>query len=179
MGNRPWNAALIATVCLAGIGVALATDAPLPAPKLPATVAADLKTIADQCAEVGGKPQTGDAVKRADLNGDGKEDFVIGTGSVNCDGAASIYGDREKWVGVYVGDGKGGAANAFIDAVYGVTIDGTGPAARLWLTVSGEQCGKKPAKDFASENFCDRPIVWNPATKKFDYAPVTTVRMIE
>ena len=95
-------------------------------------------------------------MKRADLNGDGKEDFVLDTGSVNCDGAASIYGDREKWVGVYVGDGKGGATSAFIDSVYGVTIEGTGSAARLWLTVSGEQCGKKPAKDFASENFCDR-----------------------
>ncbi len=180
MRNSPWNAVLPATIaCLAVTGPARAADAPNPTPKLPAAVAADLKTIADQCAEVGGTPRTGDAVKRADLNADGKEDFVIYTGSVNCDGAASIYGDREKWVGVYVGDGKGGAASAFIDSVYGVTIEGTGPAARLWLTVSGGQCGKPPAKDFASENFCDRPVLWNPATKKFDYAPVTAVRTIE
>ncbi len=180
MRNRPWNAVLIAIVtCLAGTGIAGAADAPKPARKLPATVAADLKAIADQCTEVGGMPRTGDAVKRADLNGDGREDFVIDTGSVNCDGAASIYGDREKWVGVYVGDGKGGATNAFVDSVYGVTIEGTGTAARLWLTVSAGQCGKPPAKDFASENFCDRPVVWNPATKKFDYAPVTAARMLE
>jgi len=180
MRQGPWNAILLATIaCLTGSVVALAADAPAPATTLPAAVAADLKTIADQCTEVGGTPRTSDAVKRADLNGDGQEDFVIDTGSVNCDGAASIYGDREKWVGVYVGDGKGGAASAFIDTVYGVTFEGSGPTARLWLTVSGEQCGKKPAVDFASENFCDRPILWNPATKKFDYAPVTTVRMIE
>ena len=179
MRSSPWNLTLMAAACLAGTGIALAADAPIPAPKLPATVATDLQTLADQCTEVGGKPLTGDAVKRADLNGDGREDFVIDAGSVNCDGAASIYGDREKWVGVYVGDGKGGAATAFIDSVYGVTIEGTGTAGRLWLTVSGEQCGKQPAKDFASENFCDRSLLWNPATRKFDYAPVATVLMIE
>jgi hypothetical protein len=53
------------------------------------------------------------------------------------------------------------------------------PVAKLWLTVSGERCGKKPAKDFASEAFCDRPLAWNPSTKKFEYAPVASVRMIE
>jgi hypothetical protein len=180
MRSSPWSAGLVAAVaCLAGPGAALAADPPVPAPRLPPTVAADLKAIADQCTDAGGKPLTGDAVKRADLNADGKEDFVLDTGSVNCDGAASIYGDREKWVGVYVGDGKGGATSAFTDAVYGVTIEGTGPSSRLWLTVSGQQCGKKPAPDFASENFCDRAIVWNAGTKKFDYAPVSTVRMIE
>jgi len=181
--NGPWNIALIAAVIsLAGTGIVLAADVPArpaAASPLPSKVTADLRSIADQCTEVGGTPRTGDAVKRADLNGDGKEDFVIDTGSVNCDGAASIYGDREKWVGVYAGDGKGGATSAFVDSVYGVSIEGAGPAARLWLTVSAGQCGKKPAKDFASENFCERSILWNPATKKFDYAPVTTVRMIE
>lgn len=180
MRNSPWSAVLLATItCLAGSVVARAADAPVPATKLPAAVAADLKTIADQCTEVGGTPQTADAVKRADLNGDGKDDFVLDTGSVNCDGAASIYGDREKWVGVYAGDGKGVATSAFGGSVYGVSIEGTGPAARLWLTVSGEQCGKKRARDFSSENFCNRSILWNPATRKFDYAPVATVRMIE
>ncbi|MEQ1802251.1 MAG: hypothetical protein ABL989_10040 [Gammaproteobacteria bacterium] len=176
MYNRHWSA-ILAVAGAAAAGLACAADAP--APGLPATIAADLKSIADQCTEVGGKPRTGDAVKRADLNGDGKEDFVIDTGSVNCDGAASIYGDREKWVGVYAGDGKGGATSAFTDSVYGVAIDGTGATAKLWLTVSAGMCGKKPAKDFATENFCDRAVVWNPATKKFDYAPVGTVRMIE
>ena len=72
-----------------------------------------------------------------------------------------------------------GAKSAFNDWVYGATIEGSGPAARLWLTVSGEQCGKKPAADFASENFCDRSIAWNAKTQKFDYAPVSTVRMIQ
>jgi hypothetical protein len=45
--------------------------------------------------------------------------------------------------------------------------------------VSGQACGKPPAKDFASEKFCDRALVWNAKTRKFDYAPVSTVKMIQ
>jgi hypothetical protein len=47
------------------------------------------------------------------------------------------------------------------------------------LTVSGQACGKKPAPDFASESFCERAVVWNSKTQAFDYAPVSTVKMIE
>jgi hypothetical protein len=37
----------------------------------------------------------------------------------------------------------------------------------------------QPAADFASETFCDRAVDWNPRTQSFDYAPVSTVKMIE
>jgi len=148
-------------------------------PKLPAAVAKDLADVAAMCTEFGGKAHTGDAVKRADLNGDGKEDYVLFVGDVRCDGAPSIYGDRQKGVTVYVGDGAGGARTAFSDAVFNSNIEGAGPAAKLWLGVSGQACGKPPAKDFASENFCDRAIAWNAKAQKFDYAPVSTVRMIQ
>jgi len=148
-------------------------------PKLPAAVSADLAAIASECTGVGGKAHTHEAVKRADLNGDGKEDYVLDVGSIGCEGAASIYGDRQKGVTVYVGDGAGGARNAFSAWVYGATLEGTGPAARLWLTVSGEACGKRPAASFASESFCDRYVQWDAKTQKFDFAPVSTVKMIQ
>ena len=148
-------------------------------PQLPAIVAAGVKYLDDTCREVGGKPLNSAVVKRVDLNGDGKEDFVLDVGAANCEGAASIYGDREKAVAVYIDDGKGGATEAFNDSVYGVTIEGTGPAAKLWLTVTAQQCGKKPAVDFASENFCDRALNWDAQTRKFQYAPVATVRMLQ
>lgn len=147
--------------------------------KLPPTVATDLKAIAAECSAVGGTPHTDGAIKRVDLNADGNDDYVLDVGSVSCDGAASIYGDRTKGVTVYVGDARGGAVAAFTDSVYGAKVEGSGAAAKLWLTVSGAQCGKKPAADFASEAFCDRALSWNPTTSKFDYAPVSTVRMVE
>ena len=142
--------------------------------KLPTVVAASVKSLDDTCRAVGGTPRTGD-----DLNAAGKEDLVVDVGSANCDGAASIYGDREKGVAVYVGDGMCNATETFSDAVYGVTIEGEGAAAKLWLTVSAQRCGKKPAVDFATESFCDRALVWNAQTKQFDYAPVSTVRMLQ
>ncbi len=162
--------------CLAAPGPAPAADA---TPKLPPAVAADVKSNADQCTEAGGKVDTKGAVQRADLNGDGIEDYVTLAGWIRCEGFASLYGDREKAVAVYVGDGKGGATAAFNDFVFDAKIEGAGAAARLWLDVMGQMCGKKPAADFASEHFCSRAIVWNAKTKKFDYAPVSTVRMIE
>jgi hypothetical protein len=172
----------VANVCWISIATAQAADPPTKpgqAAPLPAVVAADLESIAALCREVGGTPLTKDAVTRADLNGDGNEDFVLYVGSVNCDGAAGIYGDREKGVTVYAGDGKGGAVAAFTEPVYGAKIEDSGGAAKLWLGVSGARCGKPPAKDFASEAFCDRPLVWDAKTKKFEYAPVSAVRMIQ
>ncbi|MGH2897902.1 MAG: hypothetical protein ACRDMZ_04455, partial [Solirubrobacteraceae bacterium] len=79
------------------------------APELPAGVAKDVKAVAEVCREVGGVPITADAVQTADLNADGKPDYVLDVDSIGCDGAAGVYGDREKDVTVYVGDGKGGA----------------------------------------------------------------------
>jgi hypothetical protein len=166
-------------ILAAGATVACCTMATAAPPALPASVATALKEVAAVCTESGGKALTDDAVKRVDLNADGKEDYVLDVASINCDGAASVYGDREKGVMVYVGDGKGGAKQAFSDASYGMRIEGEGAAAKLWLTVSGEACGKKRAADFASESFCDRAIVWNAKTQAFDYAPVSTVKMIE
>jgi hypothetical protein len=121
-------------------------------PKRPASVAADLKSIAEQCTDVGGKTRTDDAVQRVDLNGDGKEEYVLDVGSIQCDGAASVYGAK---------------------------LEGTGASAKLWLTVSAEHCGKPMPKNFASESFCDRAVAWNAKARMFEYAPVSTVRMME
>lgn len=178
---------VFAAVSIAIVGVLVASSAQATSPSvslaqqvtLPAAVSADLAGVAAQCSEGGGKPRTDGAVKTVDLNGDGKDDYVLDVGAVNCDGAASIYGDREKGVTVYVGDGQGGAVAAFSDTVFGVKIEGSGAAAKLWLTVSGARCGKKPAADFASEAFCDRALSWSATANKFEYAPVSTVRMVE
>ena len=169
----------VAVIVALAIGVRVAPTAVYAADSLPAAVAAGLKEIASMCSEAGGKPNTSSAVKRADLNADGHEDFVLDVGAIECEGAASIYGDREKVVTVYLGDGKGGAVSAYTDSVFGAKIEGSGADAKLWLTVSGERCGKKPSADFASENFCDRALAWNTAAKKLEYAPVATARMIQ
>jgi len=165
--------------CAAALSLVYASGPAAAQTKLPAAVEADLKANADLCRDSGGTPKTADAVKTADLSADGKPDFVVYVGWIDCEGAASIYGDREKAVTLYAGDGAGGAVRAFQGAAFDARIEGTGAAAKLWLTVSGGDCGKPPAPDFAHENFCDRALVWNAKTRSFDYAPVSTVRMIQ
>ena len=162
---------VLGCVCLAAVAQAG------PA-KLPAVVAADLKETADECTGVGGRPDTGQAVRSADLNGDGRADYVLDVGSIVCEGAASVYGDRAKRIVLYAGDGSGGAQRAFDDAVYGSVLEGTGAAAKLWMTVSGQRCGKPAAASFANEAFGERYVVWNAAARRFDFAPVSTVRTI-
>jgi len=171
------RAALSTSAFALWLAFALAAAPAAAQPALPAAVAAALKENADLCSEAGGKPDTSKAVKTADLSSDGKPDFVLFLGWIDCVGAASLYGDREKTVMLY--DGGAGTAPAFTGAAFDAKIEGEGAAAKLWLSVSGADCGKSPAADFASESFCDRSLVWNAKTKKFEYAPVATVRMIE
>ena len=52
-------------------------------------------------------------------------------------------------------------------------------SARLWLTTWAGGCGRPRAATFAEETFCNRAIEWNAAGKRFDYAPVATIRLIE
>jgi hypothetical protein len=164
---------VVLLACLVSQATCAAASTPLPK-----AVQTALDQVAAVCSEVEGKPITKDAIKRADLNADGREDYVLDVGAVVCDGAASIYGDREKALAVLVGDGKGGATEAFSDSAFGTRIEREGARAKLWLAVMGAQCGKKPAKDFASETFCERPLVWDPAKRKFDYAPVSSAKIL-
>lgn len=167
------------TVLAAGLSLTCAHTLFAAPPPLPAMVVADLKATAAECTDVGGVAKTENAVKRVDLNGDGKQDYVLDVGSIQCDGAPSIYGDRDKSVTIYAGDGAGGARSAFKEWAYEAKLEGSGQAAKLWLTVMGKNCGSKPAADFASETFCDRHVVWNPKSQNFEFAPVSTVRLIK
>lgn len=171
--KRHARIAVLAAVIFPALTV-VAGESPVPVP-----VSKFLKGYVDICADAQGKANTGKAVQRADLNADGATDFIVDVGSIECVDAYSVYGDREKDVGVFLGDGKGSAVQAFGDSVFGVRLDGQGAKARLWLTTSGAGCGKKPAKDFASESFCERPLTWNAATRKLEYAPVSQVKMIQ
>jgi len=156
------------------------TTLPTPAvtTALPEPVAAALAELASMCSEVSGTPRTDNAVRRIDLNGDGHDDYILFAGWITCENAWSIYGDREKILDVFAGDGSNGAALAFAASVFDARTDTADGGQTLWLTISGEGCGRPPAATFAEESFCERAIVvQGPA--RFEFAPVNTVRMIE
>ncbi len=148
-------------------------------PALPAPVASALAEHTDLCTDVGGTPDASEAVRKVDLNGDGRPEFVLFVGWIYCEGAVSVYGQRTRPVSIHAGDAAGGATHVFADQVYDVKVEGAGEAARLWLTVSGSVCGASPAPDFAHESFCERAIEWSEEQQGFAYAPVSSVRPVQ
>ena len=149
-----------------------------PSTELPAPVATTLAGWADECRAANGTPRIDDAVKRSDLNGDSREDYVVFMGWLACDNAPSVFGDREKTLMVFAGDESGGARPAFDEQAYDARIEERGTASVLWLTSSAAECGRAPAPSFAEETFCDRTVVWTPSGR-FEFSPVETARLIE
>lgn len=156
----------------AGAAVA-GTDRPLPS-----AVAAAVEEYLGICREIGGQPDLADGVRQADLNADGITDYVLNGHNIFCQGAATAWGDRAKLVQVFAGDGKGDAVLAFTGLTWGVTFEGEGKDAQIWVGSAGEDCGQPTAASFSQEKFCDRRILWSATTGKFEYAPVSTVRML-
>ena len=155
-----------------------AREAATPGSAMPATVMAPLDELTALCGEAGGTPHAENAVRRADLNADGADDYILFVGWIWCENAISIYGDRQKGLVVFANDGRGGAIEAFQNIVFDAEIESADGTPQLWLTTMAEQCGRPSAATFAEESFCRRPIV-AVAPDRFEYAPLSTVRMIE
>jgi hypothetical protein len=146
---------------------------------LPPTVIEAVALLSEICTASEGKPRSDQAVRTVDLNGDRVDDFVVYAGWMVCENAWSVYGDRQKAIMVYAGDGRGAAPEAFADQVYDAAIESTSSGDSLWLSIAAEGCGRPRAETFAEETFCDRAIVWNTVTRRFEYAPLETVRLIQ
>jgi hypothetical protein len=173
----PRSRGRVCTVLVAVVGATAAGHARIGA--VPPSVANALAALTDECRRVDGIPHAEDAIRRADLNADGVEDFVLFAGWIVCENASSVYGDREKALAVFAGDGEGGAAQAFSELVYDASIESQGEAVQFWLTTSAERCGRPRAEVFADETFCDRAIVWHSDEARFEYTPLDSVRLID
>lgn len=149
-----------------------------PSSGLPAAVAVALEGLAEECRAAQGTPRVDDAVKHADLNGDAREDYVLFAGWLACDGAPGVFGDREKPLQVFVGEGSRAARFAFGQQAYDARLEYHGGKAVLWVTTVAGNCGRPPAASFAEEVFCDRAIAWT-APGQFEFAPVDTVRIVQ
>lgn len=166
-------------LALGVLGLSACDRAPVrpSAAALPLQVAAAVNALAGQCSAVGGRPRADAAVRRGDFNSDGREDFVLYAGWMVCEGAVSVFGDRERNVAVFAGNVTGGSSGAFTQSVFDVMIEEKEGRHQLWFTVSGADCGKAPAATFSEESFCDRAIVWNAATNQFNYEPLSAGRI--
>lgn len=176
------SATLVALLSLAQ-GSALAQSSARPAAgPVPAAVRMQIAEMGKICREAGGRPaKSPDIMKTADLTGDGIVDYVLQQGSFNCEGAASVMENGQSGSDVYIFVGGPGnvAAKAYLASVYSSEIQGQGPRARLYVGVSGVQCGHRAAKSFAEQDFCLRPLNWVPARRMFVLAPISEKRPIQ
>lgn len=165
----------------------LAAITPQPAhaaePPIPNTVIQHVAGVAKACKEFGGTPAKSPGyMSKADLTGDGQVDYVLDLNLFRCDGAASALASGQMGAGitVFVTGPNNSAIQAFDDVAYGTTIDTASGKPRLYLSVAGAQCGQKigPNTPFSDYQGCERPIVWNPKTKKFAYAPLSQTRKL-
>jgi hypothetical protein len=172
----------IGIVSLALLSVAEVSQAQ--SPRVPSEIAAYENTLADECRQLGGTPRGWTSAgfhQQADLTGDGIQDWIFDEGGYQCDGAASIYcgsGSHGCQVKVFIGLPKGNARLAFENGAFGFSIERKGSAAVLYLGVAGPLCGQRDLRDFASAIHCDRPVLWNSATRQFEFAPLSSVRHV-
>lgn len=145
---------------------------------LPSQVAVAVDALASQCRAAGGRPLADRAVSRGDFNSDGREDFVVYAGWMDCENAVGVFGDREKGIAVFAGEGAVGSSEAFTHSVFDVKIEEKRGKNQLWVTVSGVDCGKVPAATFSQESFCDRAIVWDAAAGQFNIEPIGAGRSL-
>jgi hypothetical protein len=117
------------------------------------------------------RPEKGAALvaavaQRADLNGDHVDEWIIDAGRAcpHTDGPAVKYGSQ---VTVFSAAEKGEAVPSFQQAAFSSHIEHAAGKVRLILTVGGAMCGEGP-----ESQRCDRPVVWNALTKRFELAPV-------
>ena len=159
-------------------GCGQAQESVAPPSGMPDSVSAILGELTGMCRDGGGTPHAENAVRRADLNADGQDDYILFAGWIQCEGAASIYGDRQNSLIVFAADGHGGASEAYRDFVFDAEFEVVNGVTQLWLTTMAEQCGRPAAPTFAEETFCRRAIVPG-TTAQFEYAPVSTAVIIE
>ena len=140
--------------------------------KLPASVDGELPELARFCRLLGGRPHGFQrAVGRADLNGDGINDYVVDDGELQCYGTdgVGIFGNRNGGVTVFLGRADGEAEKAFYYSVFGSKIYYVGKQAKLYLGMAGTYCGQMPESEKRDGyEKCSRPLKWNDKLRRFE-----------
>lgn len=121
------------------------------------------------------------AVQKADLNGDGIQDFIVHESSYIYGGryCGPVFGNSNGSIYIAV-SGKNGVFKEAYAAHKGrqgeVHIDYRSKPNKITMELDNvyypEQCGKD-IKPNALSTICSRTLLWNPVTKRLDLGPIT------
>jgi hypothetical protein len=138
--------------------------------KIPPAVRSYIQEMDRACKDLGENPdRTLAYVKRADVTGDKITDFVIDDGDYMCGGQPQmLVGQAGGGNVVFMGDAKGGATLVYDEGVgMGIRVARSRAGQVVALVTVAQGCGAT-AKNAGS---CERPLIWNPATKKMRFGP--------
>lgn len=151
--------------------------------KLPSAVIETIRVAEEDCridkSDTKQKMKTNpdNIVQRADINGDGITDYMFFDSNIYCEAGASFrQGNGGVGVVIFAGIKNGGAIEAFGKTVSGARIEKSGSKNVVWVAVGGGYCGQENLKSKADAISCDRPLVWDSKTEKFDFAPLSEAR---
>lgn len=148
-------------IALPMLGLGLA--APAAAQDPPKLVAAYMAQLGQLCGpRPPGAPVA--APDRADLNGDGRLDWIVDAGREPCPGRPKAVVAAGSPVTIFLNTAEGIAAPAFQTAAFGSRLQRT-TAGNLafWVTVGGADCGEA-----AAQARCERQVVWRPTARRFE-----------
>jgi hypothetical protein len=166
-----------------------ATSAPLPK-----DVAAHVGEMDKSCEEEGGTPQPSGTwepfeghfkfqprrlVEHVVLAGSSAEVWAIDEGRYRCggDGPASLFsGSGGSQVYVFVRMKDGAVKQAFRHGAYGASLKRIGSSSQLSLVVGGVLCGQVGDPTHADSINCERPLIWDNAAQKMDFAPLSQAK---
>lgn len=174
---RPAVAAILAALQASGLEAT-----PVSATDLPTEVRRDVKNMDYWCRRFGGiPPKKQPFVRKVDLTGDGRPDYIVDLGLYDCRKHVSFMdgGHDGRPVRIFVSGPKHTAHLAYDGYSHGVKLTSTHGRSRIWLRVGALACGQPPgSKVFASWWFCLRPLQWNGRTKRFVFGPLSEIRDI-
>lgn len=123
------------------------------APPLPSIVEARVKQDVKDCDTHDAKFEKG-FITRRDINGDGKEDYILDYGRFSCGGSHNFCGSGGCATVIYASRGSG-YAMVMDDLVRGIQFKTIGGRPAMLLGLHGSACGKMGAAA------CGATLYWN------------------
>lgn len=142
------------------------------APPLPAPIARLFADMAAQCKDATGQAGTiGQAITRADLNGDGLEDYVVEDSNYDCPGAVSLFAGTAATgnpLSLYIADKSGGARKVWSGGVGEWSVKPRAGKPTLFVQVI---CGNNANKPVSDWSWCDKRLLPNPGPGQWVAVP--------
>lgn len=117
-------------------------------------------------------------VEHVILKGSGAEVWAIDEGRYQCDGGpASLFsgsGGSQVFVFARLGDGQ--VKQVFVHGAYGMSLTLSGAASAILLQVGGPLCGQTGEPSHGDSISCSRPLLWDQAAVKMDFAPLSEAK---